>query len=99
MYNVNYQHPKPFCMKTFQLVLALLLSQMTLAVHAQTPKPLRVGVIGLVHDHVNWILNRAKANDIEIVGIVEPNQTLVQRYAKRPGFDVSLVYRDRKSVV
>nr|HPH18688.1 Gfo/Idh/MocA family oxidoreductase [Haliscomenobacter sp.] len=86
-------------MKTIQLVLVLLLSQMTLAGHSQTSKPLRVGVIGLVHDHVNWILNRAKANDIEIVGIVEPNRALVQRYAKKPGFDVNLVYSTIEEMV
>ncbi len=86
-------------MKTMQLVLTLLLSQMTFGIHAQTSKPLRVGVIGLVHDHVNWILNRAKANDIEIVGIVEPNRALVQRYAKKPGFDVNLVYSTIEEMV
>ena len=34
---------------------------------------LRLAVIGLVHDHVNWILNRQK-EDIKIVGIVETNK-------------------------
>ena len=82
-----------------RLVLTLLLSQMAFGLPAQTPKPLRVGVIGLVHDHVNWILNRAKANDIEIVGIVEPNRALVQRYAKKPGFDVNLVYNTIEEMV
>ena len=86
-------------MKTMRLVLTLLLSQMAFGLPAQTPKPLRVGVIGLVHDHVNWILNRAKANDIEIVGIVEPNRALVQRYAKKPGFDVNLVYSTIEEMV
>ncbi|MFD2570358.1 Gfo/Idh/MocA family protein [Spirosoma soli] len=59
-------------------------------------KPLRVGVIGLVHTHVHGILNKAfkQANqsDIEIVGIAEPNRELAERYAKQYRFPISLVY-------
>ncbi len=86
-------------MKTFQLLFALLLSQVAFSLHAQTPKPLRIGVVGLTHDHVNWILGRAKANDIEIVGIVEPNRALAERHAKRRGFDMSLVYNTIEEMV
>ena len=42
-------------------------------------KPLRVGIVGLVHTHVHWILGREKRGDIEIVGIAEPNRDLAQR--------------------
>ena len=44
------------------------------AVDFEYPKKnvLRLAVIGLVHDHVNWILNR-KQSDVKIVGIVETN--------------------------
>ena len=44
---------------------------------------LRVGVIGLVHTHVHWILGRKEQGDIEIVGIVEPNRALAEEYAER----------------
>ncbi|MEK9612972.1 MAG: Gfo/Idh/MocA family oxidoreductase [Flavobacteriaceae bacterium] len=47
-----------------------------------TSKTLRLGVIGLVHDHVSWILNRQK-EDVSIVGIVETNQKAIARYQKR----------------
>ena len=59
-------------MKNFPLLLTLFFCQMLSNLPAQ--QPLRIGVVGLNHDHVNWILGRAKANDIEIVGIVEPNR-------------------------
>lgn len=64
---------------------------------AQTPKkPLRVGVVGLVHTHVHGILNKAfrqkDQKDIDIVGIAEPNRALAERYAKQYGFPISLVY-------
>ena len=36
-------------------------------------KPLRVVIVGLVHDHVGWILGYQNKKDIEVVGISEPN--------------------------
>ena len=55
-------------------------------------KKIRVGVVGLVHDHVHWILGREDRGDIEIVGIAEPNRELAERYAKRHGYRMELVY-------
>ncbi|MBD2704386.1 Gfo/Idh/MocA family oxidoreductase [Spirosoma sp. BT702] len=69
-------------------------TQLTNAQSSQ--KPLRVGIVGLVHDHVNGILNKAfkqgNQTDIEIVGIVESNRDVVERLSKRFGFPTSLVY-------
>ncbi|MFM8349132.1 MAG: gfo/Idh/MocA family oxidoreductase, partial [Bacteroidota bacterium] len=36
-------------------------------------QPLRLGVIGLTHTHVHWILGRPEDNKVRIVGIVEKN--------------------------
>lgn len=63
----------------------------TSALSAQT-KPLRVGVVGLTHTHVHWILGRPKDQVIEIVGIVEPNRDLAQRYTKQHGYSMDLVF-------
>ena len=57
-----------------------------------TSKTLRVGVIGLVHTHVHWILGRKPNQDIEIVGIVEPNRELAKRYSQQHGYSMDLVY-------
>lgn len=54
--------------------------------------PLRVGVVGLVHSHVHWILGREPRGDVEIVGIAEPNRELAERYATQHGFSMDLVY-------
>jgi predicted dehydrogenase len=61
---------------------------------AQIPdqEPMRIGVVGLVHSHVNWILNRAADGDFEIVGIAEPNTDLARRYLNRYNLPMSLVY-------
>lgn len=61
--------------------------------------PLRVAIDGMVHDHVNWILGRKSMGDIEIVGIAEPNQQLVDAYVKRYGFDKKLVYPSLEKLV
>ena len=53
---------------------------------------LRVGVVGLVHTHVHWILGREDRGDIEIVGIVEPNRKLAQEYADRHGYSMDIVF-------
>ncbi len=42
---------------------------------------LNLGVIVLVHDHVNWILNY-KSENVKIVGIVENNINSINRYKK-----------------
>jgi predicted dehydrogenase len=59
---------------------------------SQAPKPLRVGVAGLTHGHVGWILNYKKPELIELVGIAEPNRALAESLSKRYGFSMSLVY-------
>ena len=62
-------------------------------------KPIKVGVIGLTHTHVHWILGREDIGDIEIVGIVEPNKDLAQRYSKQHGFPMSLVYDTMEEMI
>lgn len=54
--------------------------------------PLRVGIAGLTHDHVNWLFGRAERGDVQIVGIAEPNQDLARRYLERYKLPQSLLY-------
>ncbi len=60
---------------------------------------LRVGVVGLVHGHVGWILGREDRGDIDIVGIAESDRDLAQRYAARYGFDTRLVYETAQEML
>jgi predicted dehydrogenase len=64
----------------------------TLPAQSTAKTPVKVGVAGLTHTHVHWILGREKKGDIEIVGIAEPNRELAQRFAKQHGFSMNLVY-------
>src|SRR5437764_10380429 len=72
---------------------ALAIALSPLIVHAQTAEPgspLRVGIIGLVHGHVAGFLNGGALvptggalhrPDIQVVGVVEPDDQLFQKYA------------------
>ena len=57
-------------------------------------KPVRIVVVGLVHTHVHGILGRKDQGDIEIVGIVEADRVLAQRYSDQYGFSMDLVEDD-----
>lgn len=59
---------------------------------AQNKKPFRIGVAGLTHAHVHWILDRADDGDIEITGIAEPNKALAERFLKQHNLPMSLYY-------
>ena len=63
------------------------------------PRPLRVGLVGLVHDHVRGILGRQNRGDIEIVGIAEPNRELAQNYSGKYGYSMNIVYPTMKEMI
>ena len=73
-------------------ILIALLVIAPLTVLSQTEKPFKIGIAGLTHDHVNWIMNRADDGDIEITGIAEPNKALADRYLKKFNLPASLWY-------
>lgn len=59
------------------LLLALFAASMFAA------QPFKIAVIGLTHGHVSGFFNSAlKREDIEIVGIAEPDRSLFDKYAK-----------------
>lgn len=62
-------------------------------------EPLKIGVAGLTHTHVHWILGREDIGDIKIVGIAEPNRELAQRYATQHGFSMDLVYNSLEEMI
>lgn len=67
--------------------------------HAFCQQTLRVGVAGLTHGHVGWILDANKRADIEIVGIAEPNKELAERLTKQYGISMDLVFDDLEEML
>jgi predicted dehydrogenase len=53
-----------------------------LSVQAQET-PLKIGVAGLTHGHVDWVFTAHQRGEIEIVGIAEKNKELAAVYANR----------------
>ena len=67
---------------------------------APTPAPLRVGIVGLVHGHVQGFLQQSLHNpEIEIVGIAEPDAQLASQYAAQYGFDRGLLFSDLEQML
>jgi predicted dehydrogenase len=55
-------------------------------------KPLRVAIAGLVHGHVNPVLDHLDRGDIQIVGIAEPDAEVAKRRIAEHHLDPALVY-------
>jgi predicted dehydrogenase len=62
-------------------------------------EPVKIGVIGLTHTHVHWIFDSEKKGDIKIVGIVEANKELAERYAQQHGFSMKMVYNTMEEMI
>ena len=57
--------------------------------------PLRVGIVGLVHGHVQGFFDHSlHSPEIEIVGIAEPNQSLASQYATQYKLQRNLLFTD-----
>lgn len=77
---------------TLVMVIALMLTTSDFAVGAveeaasqpaPVAKPLRLGIVGLVHGHVYGFLQDAlRRSDVQLVGMAEPRDELLRRYGK-----------------
>ena len=77
------------------LELAIGMTWAAKASEAQQKPPLRVAIAGLVHGHVDGFFRGAlKRQDIQIVGIAEPDRALFAMYAKKYGLDEKLYHAD-----
>jgi predicted dehydrogenase len=82
--------------------LSLLAGGTCLAAEPPAAAPLRVGIIGLEHGHVAGFLNGGALTpaggashrpDVQVVGIVEPNQQLFDKYAARFSWPASMHFK------
>lgn len=72
---------------------SLLLMADHIRAESTNPPPVRVAIIGLVHTHVRGFLPRALTNaDVQVVGIVEPDQKLVAQVAGFYHLNTNLFY-------
>jgi len=67
-------------MKCYTLISLVLFMSSLLA----QPKPVRVGVAGMTHNHINMVFDyMGKPGEVEIVGFAEPNRELALRLLKQ----------------
>ena len=78
--------------------IALLLSS---AANAQTAAgPLRVAIVGLVHDHVaGFLAQLPRHQDVELVGIAEPDPALQEKYQKKYALADTLFFKDPAKMI
>jgi len=92
---------KIYTMQRSLIIVLIVLNSLPLMAQKDTAKqkPLRVAVVGLVHDHVNWILGRENKGDIEIVGIAEPSLSVAEKYSKKYGYNMNIVYNTIEEMI
>jgi predicted dehydrogenase len=67
---------------------------------AETPRALRVGIVGLVHGHVHGFLDQSRhSSEIEIVGIAEPDPQLRSQAGTKYGFDQAMLFQDLEQMI
>ena len=87
-------------MKNSLLVCVCLFISLVSAAQSPTAKkPVRVGIVGLVHDHVRGLLNQSNKVNLEIVGIAEPNRSLAEAYSKKYNFRMELVFNSLEEMI
>jgi len=79
------------------LLLILLFTGLHIAAAAQ--QKLRVVVAGLNHDHIYNVLNSYKNGKVDIVGIVEPNKHLQEKFSKQFHLADNLFFDDLKKAI
>jgi predicted dehydrogenase len=87
--------------QNFHIPLCILLASLPMTAAPQTAasgKPLRLAIAGLAHGHVSGFLNNAlrRTQEVELVGVFDPDPALGARYANRQpnGFSSSLLFTD-----
>lgn len=68
--------------RTFIVQAAVSAAAASAATAGPRSRPVRIAIVGLVHDHVRGFLPTVVGNpEVELSGIVEPNQALFEHYA------------------
>ncbi len=72
---------------------------MVITFNSIAQEKLNVAVAGLNHDHVYLIMNAFEKSEVNIIGIAEANQELVERFKKRYKLADNIFYADIKALL
>ena len=87
-----------YCRKITTSLLCLF-SFTAIAFNTIAQEKLDVAVAGLNHDHVYLIMNSFEKNEVNIIGIAEANQELVEKFKKRYKLADNIFYTDIKALL
>ncbi|MES1215576.1 MAG: Gfo/Idh/MocA family oxidoreductase [Bacteroidota bacterium] len=87
------------CFKNQSCKAGILFTFFLLLASAAYLQPLKVGVAGLNHDHVNGLMSQYKKGEVILLGIAEEDQQLVQRIKKTFGLPDSIFYKDLSTML
>lgn len=63
-------------------------------------QPIRVGIAGMTHNHINQVFNYiGKQDEVEIVGFAEPNRDLAMRLLKQNNLPESLWFKSLDELI
>jgi predicted dehydrogenase len=94
--------------KLLLLTITLVAVYSNSALAANPDSPMKMGIVGLTHGHIEFSLRGGSLapagglmnrSDIQIVGVVEPDQALFDSYAQRHHISPSLHFRSIKEMV
>ncbi len=79
--------------------LCLLLGNFTVLLNAQNDKPLRLGVAGVTHGHLNEVFIKMDRGDFEVVGVWEADDEYRENNRLRGKLDGSLFFADLEEML
>jgi predicted dehydrogenase len=71
-----------------------------MSAQAEEVKPLKVAIVGLEHGHVEGFLSQLrKHTDVQLVGIADEHEDLLQKYGKKYSLADTLFYKTEASMI
>jgi predicted dehydrogenase len=67
--------------------------------YTQQSRKVKLGVAGMTHGHVNWILNNMEGDNYEVIGFAEENDTLVHRLFSRYNLPETYHYQNLTDLI
>jgi predicted dehydrogenase len=81
-------------------MLLCLISTSSSIAAAQDPSPLRVAIVGLVHDHVaGFLAQLPQHREVQLVGIAESDPALIAKYEKRNSLAHDLFFPTTEAMI
>ena len=77
----------------------LLFNLMLIMLVTAQAKPIRIGIAGMTHNHINMVFNIGGQDEVEIVGFAEPNRELAMRLLKQNNLPGSLWFKSLDELI